>query len=179
MIWSLHSKARLPSDLEAACHNCADSVSISGPSESIMTFVEQMKSEKIFAKEIKSSGCAFHSRYMAEVGVKLRGELDRIIPMPKNRTSRWLSTSVPESEWSTPLAQQCSSAYYVNNVHSPVLFHDAIQKIPKNAVCIEIAPTGLLPAILKRVLGTEFISLSLLKRGHPNNIAFLLSNIGK
>lgn len=144
-----------------------------------MSFVEQLKREKIFAKEIKSSGCAFHSKYMAEVGEKLRDELNRVIPTPKNRTSRWLSTSIPESEWSTPLAQQCSSEYYVNNVHSPVLFHEAIQKIPKNAICIEIAPTGLLPAILKRVLGTEFVSLSLLKRGYPNNIAYLLSNIGK
>lgn len=116
---------------------------------------------------------------MADVGPKLRIELDRVIPEPKDRTSRWLSTSVPEPEWSTPLAQQCSSAYYVNNVHSPVLFHEAIQKIPKNAICIEIAPTGLLPAILKRALGTDFVSLSLLKRGYPNNIAFLLSNIGK
>lgn len=105
--------------------------------------------------------------------------MERIIPTPKNRTSRWLSTSIPESGWSTPIAQQSSAAYHVNNLLSPVLFHEVIQNIPKNAICIEIAPTGLLQAILKRALGSEAINLSLLKRGHENNLAFFLSNIGK
>lgn len=116
---------------------------------------------------------------MSDVVPKLRDTFDVIIPKPKNRSSRWLSTSVPESKWSTPTAQQCSAAYYLNNITSPVLFYGAIQKIPKNAICIEIAPTGLLPVILKRALGNGTINLSLLKRGHPNNMAFLLSNIGK
>lgn len=173
------TKARLPSDVCAACHNCADSVSIAGPPESVEKMVTMFKSEKIFAKAIKSSGCAFHSKYMAGVAPVLRDELEKIIPMPKNRTSRWLSTSLPESEWSGAIAQQCSPDYYINNLQSPVLFHEAIQKIPKNAICVEIAPTGLLPAILKRALGPDAPLLSLLKRGHQNNVAFCLSNIGK
>lgn len=105
--------------------------------------------------------------------------MEKIIPSAKNRTPRWLSTSIPESSWDTPIAQQSSAAYHVNNLLSPVLFHEAIQHIPKNAICIEIAPTGLLQAILKRALGNEAVNLSLLKRGHDNNLAFFLSNIGK
>lgn len=173
------TKARLPSDVCVACNNCADSVSIAGPPESVERAVEQFKSEKIFAKAIKSSGCAFHSKYMADVAPAYRIELEKIIPDPKRRTSRWLSTSIVESDWSGPIAQQCSPDYYINNLQSPVLFYEALQKIPKNAICVEIAPTGLLPAILKRSLGTDALLLSLLKRGHQNNVAFCLSNIGK
>lgn len=172
-------QARLPSDVIAACHNSGDSVTISGPPESVTKFVEELTKDGIFAKAVKSSGYAFHSKYIADAGPKLRKSLERIIPTPKNRTSRWLSTSIPESSWDTPIAQQSSAAYHVNNLLSPVLFHEALQHIPKNAICIEIAPTGLLQAILKRALGSDAVNLSLLKRGHDNNLAFFLSNIGK
>lgn len=67
----------------------------------------------------------------------------------------------------------------MNNLLSPVLFHSALQHIPKNAVCIEIAPHGLLQAILKRSLGKECTNLSLMKRGSDNNVLFMLTNIGK
>lgn len=171
--------ARVPSDVIAACHNSNDSVTISGPSPSVNKFVEELTKEGIFAKAVKSSGIAFHSKYIADAGPKLRASLERIIPNPKNRTSRWVSSSIPESAWSSPMAQQSSPAYHVNNLLSPVLFHEALQHVPKNAIAIEIAPTGLLQAILKRSLGPDVTNLSLIKRGHENNLAFCLSNIGK
>lgn len=138
-----------------------------------------MTAEGTFAKAVKSSGIAFHSKYIADAGPKLRKSLDRIIPNPKNRTSRWVSSSIPESGWNTPIAQQSSAAYHVNNLLSPVLFHEAVQHVPKNAICIEIAPTGLLQAILKRSLGGDVTNLSLVKRGHADNVSFFLTNIGK
>lgn len=127
---------------------------------------------------VKSSGCAFHSKYIADAGPKLRKSLDKIIPNPKNRSSRWLSSSIPENAWNTPIAKQSSASYHVNNLLSPVLFHEVLQYVPANAICIEIAPHGLLQAILKRA-HKGVISLSLMKRGHENNIQFLLSNVGK
>lgn len=173
------TQARVPSDVIAACHNSNDSVTISGPSASVLEFVDTLTKEGVFAKAVKSSGIAFHSKYIADAGPKLRKSLEKLIPNPKNRTSRWVSSSIPESGWSAPIAQQCSAAYHVNNLLSPVLFHEAIQHVPKNAICIEIAPTGLLQAILKRSLGPDVTNLSLIKRGHENNLAFFLSNVGK
>lgn len=154
-------------------------VQISGPTASVEKFVAQLSSEGIFAKAVKSSGIAFHSKYIAEAGPKLRKSLDRIIPTPKNRSPRWISSSIPEAAWNTPIAQQSSAAYHVNNLLSPVLFHEAIQHVPKNAIVIEIAPTGLLQAILKRSLGSDVTNLSLLKRGAEDNVTFFLTNIGK
>lgn len=173
------TQTRLPSDIIAACHNAQDSVTISGPVASITKFVEQLTSEGIFAKAVKSSGMAFHSKYIAEAGPKLRESLEKIIPYPKNRSARWISSSIPEEAWGKPIAQQSSAAYHVNNLLSPVLFHEAVQHVPKNAIAIEIAPTGLLQAILKRSLGSDVTNLSLIKRGHENNLVFFLSNIGK
>ncbi|XP_055839922.1 fatty acid synthase isoform X2 [Episyrphus balteatus] len=161
------------------CHNSEDNVTISGPEAEISATIEALSGKGIFAKAVNSSGYAFHSKYIADAGPKLRKSLEKIIPNPKNRSSRWISTSIPESAWNTPVAMQSSAAYHVNNLLSPVLFYEALQKVPKNAICIEIAPTGLLQAILKRALDSSCTNISLLKRNHENNVEFFLSNIGK
>lgn len=173
------AKKRCPATIFPACHNSEDSVTISGPPEDIRKFVATLTSENIFAKEVNSSGTAFHSKYIADAGSKLRAALDQLIPNPKPRSSRWISTSIPESAWNTPLAQQSSAAYHVNNLLSPVLFHEGLKHVPENALVIEIAPTGLLQAILKRSLGSKSVNISLVKRGHKDNVNFLLSAIGK
>lgn len=168
-----------PPDISPACHNSADSVTISGPIESMQKFVQILKSKDIFAKMVKSSGFAFHSKYIASAGPKLRASLEKIIPNPKQRSARWISSSVPETAWGSPLAQFSSSAYHVNNLLSPVLFQEAIAHIPENAITIEIAPHCLLQAILRRSLPSTVTNISLHKRDHSNNLAFLLSNVGK
>lgn len=174
-----NTKTRLPSDIILACHNCSDSVTISGPAESVSKFLQKLNQEGIITKEVKSSGVAFHSKYMSDAGPKFRESLQRIIPNPKKRSSQWISSSIPEIEWSTPMAQLCSAAYHVNNLLSPVLFYEATQHIPENAICIEIAPTAVLQSILKQTVGVDVINLSLMKLGHENNFNFFLSNIGK
>ncbi|VVC29836.1 Hypothetical protein CINCED_3A014905 [Cinara cedri] len=175
------TKKRLPADLVAACHNSEDSVTVSGPPASLSAFVKTLQSEGIFAKEVKSSGFAFHSKYIADAAPKLRHSLERILPNPKPRTSRWISSSIPEEKWNTPLAQMSSTAYHVNNLLAPVLFHEALAHVPKDAVVVEIAPHALLQAILKRALGPECSCIGLTKRStNPEgNIGVLLSAIGK
>jgi fatty acid synthase, animal type len=128
---------------------------------------------------VRSSGIAFHSKYIADAAPKLRKSLERIVPHPKLRSKKWISSSIPESVWNSPLAQESSASYHVNNLLSPVLFAEALKHVPDNAICIEIAPTGLLQAILKRSLGKGCTNLSLMKRGHEDNAQFLLTNIGK
>lgn len=62
----------------AACHNSKDSVTVSGPPASISAFVKSLHAEGIFAKEVKSSGFAFHSKYIADAAPKLRSSLERV-----------------------------------------------------------------------------------------------------
>jgi len=173
------AKARCPSDIFPACHNAKDSVSISGPVESIRKFVEQLKSEGIFAKEVKSSGQAFHSKYIASAGPKLKEALEKIVKNPKPRSSKWISSSIAEKDWNSPIAKDCSVAYHVNNLLSPVLFQEALAHVPETALIVEIAPHCLLQAILKRSVGSESINVGVMSRNAPDNSVYFLSAIGK
>ena len=178
MSWEEAAK-RCPPDVSPACHNSMDSVTVSGPVESVAKFVADLKKEDIFAKVVDSSGVAFHSKYIASAGPKLRAVLEKIIPNAKRRTARWISSSIPESAWGTPLAQLSSPAYHVNNLLSPVLFQEALCHVPDNAIVIEIAPHCLLQAILRRSLKPTVMNVGLHKRDHSDNLEFLLSSIGK
>lgn len=131
----------------------------------------------------------------------------QVIKSPRPRSPRWISTSIPQSEWESPLALYSSAEYHVNNLVSPVLFQEGLNLIPDNAVVVEIAPHALLQvsdaacneflspttlehhlldmlllpfkAILKRSLKPTCSILPLMKRGHANNLEFFLSHIGK
>lgn len=68
----------------------------------------------------------------------------QVIKEPRQRSSRWVSTSIPQTEWGSPLALYSSADYHVNNLVSPVLFHEGLSLVPENAVVVEIAPHALL-----------------------------------
>lgn len=173
------AKKRCPPDVYPACNNSDDSTTISGATEPLKKFAEQLKKEDIFVRVVDSSGVAFHSKYMTAAGQNLRSNLERIIPNPKPRTSRWISTSIPAAAWDNPLAQLSSAAYHVNNLLSPVLFKQGLSYVPENAITIEIAPHCLMQAILRRSLSKNVTNIGLHKRDHKDNLLFLLENLGK
>lgn len=168
-----------PQGVVPACHNAEDTVTISGPQDAVSKFVSELKEQGVFAKEVRSAGVAFHSYYMASIAPTLLAALKKVIREPRRRSSRWVSTSIPQAEWESPLALYSSADYHVNNLVSPVLFQEGLSVIPDNAVVLEIAPHALLQAILKRSLKHTCSVLPLMKRGHTNNLEFFLSNIGK
>ncbi|XP_037093774.1 LOW QUALITY PROTEIN: fatty acid synthase-like [Pollicipes pollicipes] len=172
------ARRRCPPGIVPACQNAADSVTVSGPSDAVASFVAQLQAEEVFARTVNSSGVAFHSRYIAEAAPKLRAALEKVIPCPRPRTARWISSSIPEKSWGLPLAQTSSAAYHVNNLVNPVLFQDALRHVPEGAVVLEVAPHCLLQAILKRSLSSSCTILGLNKRSASNNIEFFLRSIG-
>ncbi|WAR19700.1 FAS-like protein [Mya arenaria] len=175
----IEARQQCPEGVVPACHNSRDTVTVSGPLEAVRAFVQQLKERDIFAKEVNTAGVAFHSYYMKNVASSLKTALDEVIPAPRPRTSRWISSSIPRHLWSSELAMKCSAEYHVNNLVSPVLFQEALQCVPDNAVVIEIAPHCLLQPILKRSLSDECCIVGLMKRGHEDNMMFCLSNLGK
>lgn len=100
--------------------------------------------EGVFAKQVDSSGIPFHSPAMQMIRDEMLAAMRRAVPEPKQRSSKWVSTSVPEAKWDDELALYCSADYHVNNACSPVLFYEALQKIPPNALTVEIAPHALM-----------------------------------
>ncbi|XP_066560722.1 fatty acid synthase [Amia ocellicauda] len=172
-------KAQCPHGVVPACHNAEDTVTISGPQEAVSQFVAHLKESGVFAKEVRSAGVAFHSYYMAAIAPALLAALKKVIREPKPRSPRWISTSIPQEDWDSHLAQYSSAEYHVNNLVSPVLFQEGLNLVPDNAVVVEIAPHALLQAILKRSLKPTCSIMPLMKRGHPNNLEFFLSHMGK
>lgn len=173
------AKQRCRNGVIPACHNAEDSVTVSGPAEAVAELVAQLKAENVFAREVNSLNVAFHSRYMQPIGPALQEALEKVVPEARPRTERWISSSVPQSRWGEPLAQKCSAVYHVNNLLSPVLFREALEHVPKNAIVVEIAPHCLLQAILRRALGSEATCLGLMKRDVPDVPAFFLTSLGK
>ncbi|XP_045539247.1 fatty acid synthase-like [Papilio machaon] len=172
-------KSMCPPEIEVACHNGPDSSTISGPADIMQKFVAQLSQQGVFAKEVPCSNIAYHSRYIADAGPKLLKYLREVIKDPKPRSERWVSTSVPQALWKDPRAELSSAEYHTNNLLSPVLFEEAARLIHPNAITVEIAPHGLLQAILRRSLKEEVMNVALTQRKHEDNVQVLLNALGK
>ncbi|KAJ0172969.1 hypothetical protein K1T71_011145 [Dendrolimus kikuchii] len=168
-----------PDAIEVACHNGPESCTISGPADAMCEFVAHLTAKGVFAKEVPCSNIAYHSRYIAEAGPGLLKYLKEVIKTPRLRSERWVSTSVPSNKWQQQSAQYSSAEYHTNNLLSPVLFEETSRLIPSNAVLVEIAPHGLLQAILKRSLPESCRHIPLTRRGHPDNTYLVLEAVGK
>lgn len=149
-----------------------------GPADAVASFVSHLKKRDVFAREVPCSNIAYHSKYIAKMGPNLLARLKKVILNPKQRSSKWLSSSVPKSKWDQPEHQVCSAEYQTNNLLSPVLFEETINLLPNNVLTVEIAPHGLLQAILKRSM-SESVHVSLTQRGNLDNINFFFSGLGK
>lgn len=172
-------KDKLPPSIEVACHNSKDNCTLSGPTKDMEVYVKQLQDQGLFARLVNVSNIAYHSRYIKPAAPRLLEYLRQIIPKPKARSSKWISTSAPEDKWDTEDAKLCSAQYHTNNLLGSVLFEEGAKYIPEDAIVIEIAPHGLLQAILKRSLTSGCTNIPLTQRGNKNGLEFLLSAIGK
>ncbi|GBM44560.1 Fatty acid synthase [Araneus ventricosus] len=68
-----------PIDIFLSCHNAEDSVTISGPKDSVKVFVDALKTENVFVREVDSCGYAFHSQYVLPAVGKLQTALEKVI----------------------------------------------------------------------------------------------------
>uniref|UniRef100_A0A5S6QNC3 Fatty acid synthase n=1 Tax=Trichuris muris TaxID=70415 RepID=A0A5S6QNC3_TRIMR len=171
--------ARCGKGVYVACHNAEDSTSISGLYEEVKRTVSELQKDGIFAKMIDSSGMAFHSPLIQSIGDSLRKTLSHVIPQPKLRSSRWISSSVPESKWDSNLGRYCSAEYHVNNTLSPVLFYEALLHVPENAIIIEVAPHCLLQSIIRRVVPRSCTYQGLMNSREASNVDYFLQALGR
>lgn len=173
------AKELCPEGVFPACHNSVDNCTISGYKDKIESFVSELQSKGRFAKAVNSCNLSFHCPVIKAAETRLRKLLSTIIIKPIARSSKWVSTSVTEDKWDNEAAKYCSADYQVNNMFGPVLFYEALQHIPSNAIVIEVSPSGLLSGIIKRSLTPTNTILSLLKRKHENNIDYMVQQLGK
>ncbi|XP_034230761.1 fatty acid synthase-like [Thrips palmi] len=172
-------KPLCPPDVEVACHNSADSCTVSGPAEVVRTFIADLAKKGVLAKEVNCSNIAYHSRFVAKALPRLRKYLDQVIPSPAPRSQRWLSTSVPEKDWNSPAARLSSAEYHSNSLVNPVLFEEVLRHVPEDALLIEIAPAPILLDVLRRAMPEDAVVLPLTQRDSPDATSNLLAALGK
>ncbi|XP_034236951.1 fatty acid synthase-like [Thrips palmi] len=160
-------KAMVPESIDIACHNSSTSCTLSGPAADMDAFVAQLKAKGIFARAVNVSNVAYHSRYIQPAAPRLLELLKGVILEPKKRSSRWISTSALLTRAREHDVQYASPQYFTNNLLSSVYFEEACDQVDRDALAIEIAPHGLLQAILKRSLHQDVVNVALTKRDMP------------
>ena len=171
---------RCPEGVVAACHNSQDWVTISGESQAVTEFLTQLNSEDIVTKDVDSVGFAFHSPFVSSISSLISYKFENIITEPKLRSSKWISTSVPECHWNSDLARFCSTQYFENNFVSPVLFHSALQHVPRNAIVVEVGPHSMFKKMIVENVGQGIQYIPLMKRNNnEGNVNMILWAIGR
>ncbi|KAG5318196.1 FAS synthase, partial [Pseudoatta argentina] len=173
-----HLKNICPANIEIICYNNENSSVVCGLKESIEEFMKKLQVNNIYVKKINCN-IPFHSSYVASAENQLLLSLNKIIPCPKKRSSKWISTSIPRTKWFTSTSNQLSSAdYHTQSILNKVLFSQTTELIPSNAVVIEIAPDDVLHYILTSSLPLNVTNL-VLTRQTDKNINTILQGIGK
>ncbi|KYN14724.1 Fatty acid synthase [Trachymyrmex cornetzi] len=166
-----------PADIEIVCYNSENSNVVCGPKESIKEFMKKLQVDNIYVKEINCN-IPFHSSYVLSAESQLLLNLNKIIPCPKKRSLKWISTSIPRTKWFTSTSKLSSADYHTQSILNTVLFSQTTELIPSNAVVIEIAPDDVLHYLLTTSLPLNVTNL-LLTRRTENNINIILQGIGK
>lgn len=134
-------------------------MTISGIKKDVEKFVQQLKSKGISAEEIDSSNLSLCSDSMTSIAPQMKSALEKVIINPKKRSSKWISTSIPEQRWKSDISNTASANYLVNSLVSHVHFKEALQRIPSNALVIDIGPSQVLDNIVKNSIGSEAVQI--------------------
>ena len=51
--------------------------------------------------------------------------------------------------------------------------------VPKNALCIEVGPHGLLQGLVKKTVGADVSTVNLMKKNEEDSVTFFFGSIGK
>ncbi|RUS75295.1 hypothetical protein EGW08_016938, partial [Elysia chlorotica] len=169
------AKRLCPPGVVAACHNSQDSVTISGGAQEMTKFMAELSAQGVTVKEVNSNNISYHSSFMTEPAAYLKKGLEKEI-VPKPRSKKWISTSIPEERWGNPNPPPPPkpTTYTQTPIYNLNLF-----AIPSNAIAIEIAPAGLLQSVIKKSLGQDCTIVALQKRKSPNNLEVFFSALGK
>ncbi|KAG5873391.1 hypothetical protein JTB14_027737 [Gonioctena quinquepunctata] len=151
-------KELLPDNIFIACRNGSTNVTISGLENPVRLFLETLSARE--AVPFVFDFCK------------------KVLNDPKPRSRKWISSSVPLNSTEETLEFTCAE-YFVNNFVNPVLFDQVVDKIPENALVIEIGPHGLLQGILKREIKSGAKILSVSNKFNEDNEAVFLESIGR
>ncbi|MVF11049.1 SDR family NAD(P)-dependent oxidoreductase [Ketobacter sp. MCCC 1A13808] len=137
-------------DVQIAACNAPGNTVVSGTAAGIAAIIEKAGAEDIDARLLTVSH-AFHSNLMQPMLAEFKAVAESIEFHPaKLDIVSTVSGSLNQGELST-------AAYWVEHVKRPVLFVNAVQKLPEMKVdlCLEIGPGSTLTGLATQILGTD------------------------
>lgn len=124
------------------------------------------------AREFDSCGIASHSPILDSIYDELLTLNQEVIPTPLARSSKWASSLRPAD-------LTCSAKYFTDGACGAVHFFDAVQKIQKNAIIIEIGPQAQMDRAFAKEVPDVIASIGLIRRKEPELMSFLRVRVGK
>ena len=140
-VTALVSDLGLQELISIACVNSPESTTVSGDIAAIDRFLSVLQDQRIFARKLKTDGRAYHSYLMKSVGQRYEDLLSSINPKKSSESAGVEMFSTVTSH----LAERdtvSSARYWRNNLESPVLFSDALERLllSQSYDLIEIGP---------------------------------------
>lgn len=135
--------------IEIACYNSPQSVTLSGNKAELVDIEQKIKGDGHFARLLLVDA-AYHSRHMANVAGLYVDYLDKHVewPLPEQHATMYSSVK------NKPVADPLDSSYWVQNMVSPVLFHQALQRLIKEGgvdYLVEIGPSNALSGPVNQI----------------------------
>ncbi|CAD6448954.1 f397abe9-75d8-410a-8065-48fb1933f1d7 [Sclerotinia trifoliorum] len=119
--------------LRIACYNSPNSVTLSGDIEPATIVKEKLQTDRLFVRELKTGGRAYHSHHMLNIGNDYQTRLS--VALSNFGASQ--NTNQPEGQnpifFSSVTAERASSSfkpgpsYWRKNLESPVRFTEAVE----------------------------------------------------
>ncbi|XP_044764314.1 fatty acid synthase-like [Coccinella septempunctata] len=136
-------KKLIPPSIELIWKNSEGSVTISGPPKITQKFVESVKNIGVVVEHISSLEVTWITRRISKIESTLVQNLKKIIPLPKQRSDKWISVS------SETLA---SPEYFVKALMSQINFLDLSGHFVDNQVVFELGIGGFAELLKNSVL---------------------------
>jgi acyl transferase domain-containing protein len=139
----LLSDLRIQDTATVACINSPESTTISGDLPAVQAISRALEERKVFVRQLKTGGKAYHSHLMQQVGQEYEKYLTTTLIIQPNEASE-----LKVNMFSSVTAQMASkdlvrlTSYWRANLESPVLFQSAIELMVRNQSyhLIEIGP---------------------------------------
>lgn len=172
-------------NVNLACHNSPDSVTISGDAEAVQTVIANIKTAypDALARPLQVDK-AYHSHHMAEIGEQYLALIGPKVE-GKDPSCATFFSSVTGKELNSE-NRRLDSKYWRNNLESPVRFCEAVtsllkHEIGKRALFLEIGPHGALAGPLRQITTKNSASIPYVQAmaRNQNCIESFLTAIGK
>ncbi|KAF2173407.1 hypothetical protein M409DRAFT_61833 [Zasmidium cellare ATCC 36951] len=146
--------------IRIACHNSPQSVTLSGDEDAAARVQAKLDKEKIFVRAVKTSGRAYHSHHMKEVGGSYLESLERALRLHGgSKDARKVEGVVYSSSVYGKIMDSDfvpGPEYWKENLESPVLFTQALEVLLNNEelslnTILEVGPHSALAGPIRQI----------------------------